>query len=155
MPRAIYDRVRWPSELRGWGGSEAAISLKAFFLGIPILHLCGPLTRHLFKKSFQYQVNSEGVAWNHAVIARVCFDERTWMEYWLPHVFAKELPESILRELDSPAIRDEQREFERKKVRSDRDFWRWLLKVPEPACLRRTSIAPGRSDLRFASVRPG
>jgi glycosyltransferase involved in cell wall biosynthesis len=138
MPRAIYDRVRWPAQLCGWGGSEAAVSLKAFFLGIPILHLCGPVARHLFKESFQYQVDSAGVAWNHAVIARICFEERTWQEYWLPHIFAKELPEATLNELDSPALRDEQREFQRSKVRGDRDFWRWLLKAPEPNCLRRT-----------------
>jgi glycosyltransferase involved in cell wall biosynthesis len=143
MPRAIYDRVRWPAPLRGWGGSEAAVSLKAFFLGIPILHRCGPVARHLFKESFQYQVNSAGVAWNHAVIARVCFEERTWHEHWLPRVFAKELPDASLNELNSPAIRDEQREFQRSKVRGDRDFWRWLLKVPEPKCLRRTSAAVG------------
>ena len=143
MPRSIYDRVRWPQLLRGWGGSEAAVSLKAFFLGIPLLHLCGPLARHLFKKSFHYEVDSQGVSWNQAVIARVCFNERTWHEHWLPNVFAKELPESILSEFESPAIRDEQREFQRRKVRSDRDFWRWLLKVPEPSCLRRTSVVLG------------
>ena len=125
------------------GGSEAAVSLKAFFLGIPILHHCGPLARHLFKESFQYQVNSAGVAWNHAVIARVCFEERTWQEHWLPRVFGQELPDATLNELNSPAIRDEQREFQRSKVRGDRDFWRWLLKVPEPKCLRRTSAAVG------------
>jgi glycosyltransferase involved in cell wall biosynthesis len=143
MPRAIYERVRWPAQLRGWGGSEAAVSLKAFFLGIPILHLCGPVARHLFKESFQYQVNSAGVAWNHAVIARICFEEQTWEEHWLPHVFAKELPDATLNELSSPAIRDAQREFQRLKVRSDRDFWRWLLKAPEPRSLRRTSVAVG------------
>jgi glycosyltransferase involved in cell wall biosynthesis len=145
MSRAVYDRVRWPAQLRGWGGSEAAVSLKAFFLGIPILHLCGPVARHLFKESFQYQVNSAGVAWNHAVIARVCFEERTWQEHWLPHVFAKELPDATLNELNSPAIRHEQREFQRQKVRGDRDFWRWLLKAPEPRYLRRTSVAVGSS----------
>jgi glycosyltransferase involved in cell wall biosynthesis len=143
MPRAIYDRVRWPAELRGWGGSEAAVSLKAFFLGIPILHLCGPIARHLFKESFQYEVNSAGVAWNHAVIARVCFEERTWEEYWWPHIFAKELPAAILNELNSAAIRDEHQEFQRGKIRRDRDFWRWLLKAPEPNCLRRRSVAVG------------
>ena len=141
MPRRVYDQVRWPPQLRGWGGSEAAVSLKAFFLGIPILHLCGPLARHLFKRSFQYDVNAEGVARNHAVIARICFDDRTWHEHWLPRVFAKELAESTLRELDSPSIRDEQREFQRRKIRPDRDFWRWLLKTPEPQSLRRKSIA--------------
>ncbi|HXY34787.1 MAG TPA: glycosyltransferase family 2 protein [Planctomycetaceae bacterium] len=151
MSRAIYNRVRWPAQLRGWGGSEAAVSLKAFFLGIPILHLCGPVVRHLFKESFQYQVNSTGVAWNHAVIARVCFEERTWQEHWLPHVFAKELPEATLNELNSPAVRDEHREFQRSKARSDRDFWRWLLKAPEPKCLRRAAVAVGAKSTQIAT----
>jgi glycosyltransferase involved in cell wall biosynthesis len=151
MPRKIYEQARWPAQLRGWGASEAAISLKAFFLGIPILHLCGPVARHLFKKSFQYQVNSEGVAWNHAVIARVCFEDRTWHEHWLPNVFAKELPDSTLRDLDSTSIRDEQREFQRRKVRSDRDFWRWLLKVPAPQHLRRTSVSCAYGQFRLAA----
>jgi glycosyltransferase involved in cell wall biosynthesis len=154
MPRGIYDQVHWPPQLGGWGASEAAVSLKAFFLGIPILHLCGPLARHLFKKSFQYDVNSKAVAWNHAVIARICFDERTWHEHWLPHVFAKELSESTLRELESPSIRDEQREFQRRKVRPDRDFWRWLLKVPEPQSLRRQSIALGCGGFQAATNQP-
>jgi hypothetical protein len=153
MPRSIYERVRWPVSLRGWGGSEAAVSLKAFFLGIPILHLCGPLTRHLFKTSFQYDVDSQGVAWNHAVIARICFEERTWHEHWLPEFFAKELPESTLQDLESPAIRDEQREFQHRKTRSDCDFWRWLLKVPEPDSLRRTSVAPGCGIFRTRGVK--
>jgi glycosyltransferase involved in cell wall biosynthesis len=143
MPRKVYEQVKWPAPLRGWGASEAAVGLKAFFLGVPILHLCGPLARHLFKESFQYDVDSQGVAWNQAVIARVCFDDRTWHEHWLPHVFARELPASTLRELEAPSIRDEQREFQRRKVRSDRDFWRWLLKLPEPESLRRTSIGVG------------
>jgi len=151
LPRKVYDQVKWPAPLRGWGASEAAIGLKAFFLGVPILHLCGPFARHLFKKSFQYEVNSEGVTWNQAVIARVCFEDRTWHEYWLPHVFAKDLPDSTLRELDSPSIRDEQRQFQRRKVRSDRDFWRWLLKVPEPQCLRRTSVSCARGEFDMAA----
>jgi hypothetical protein len=140
MPRAIYEQVKWPSELRGWGASEAAVSVKAFFLGVPILHVCGPLTRHLFKKAFHYRVTSEDVDWNHAVIARTCFDERTWYEYWLPSVFSMNLPASVVNELERTSIRDEHREFQRRKVRFDRDFWRSLLKMPEPSCLRNVSI---------------
>jgi hypothetical protein len=151
MPRRVYQRVKWSAALCGWGGSEAAISLKAFFLAVPILHLCGPLARHLFKKKFQYEVTREGVDWNHAAIARLCFDDRAWYEHWLPNVFASQLPESKLAELESPAMREEQREFQRRKVHSDRDFWRLLLKTPEPMCLRRTSVAPGRGKFQIAA----
>jgi hypothetical protein len=52
------------------------------------------------------------------------------------------LPGSTLSELERPSIRDEQREFQRLKVHSDREFWRRLLKVPEPRCLRKLSVRP-------------
>jgi glycosyltransferase involved in cell wall biosynthesis len=146
MPRRLFDRVRLPDALTGWGASEAAVSLKAFFLGIPILHLCGPLARHLFKTTFQYRVRSQDVLRNHAILARICFDDRSWSEYWLPEIFAQDLPELYLNDLELPAIRAEQQEFQRLKVRSDRDFWRWLLKQPEPECLKRTDPRPRRSN---------
>ncbi len=87
--------------------------------------------------------------WNHAVIARVCFDERTWSEYWLPSVFSVNLSASNLRALDDPSIREEQREFERREVRPDRDFWRRLLKRPEPPCLRTASFRSGARPFRL------
>jgi len=140
MPRSVYEEVKWPMQLRQWGASEAAVSLKAFFLGVPILHVCGPLTRHLFKKTFHYRVTSEDVDWNHAAIARICFDERTWYEYWLPSVFSVDSAAFEINNLERLSIRDEQREFQRGKVRSDREFWHGLLKMPEPRCLRNLSI---------------
>jgi glycosyltransferase involved in cell wall biosynthesis len=153
MPPAIFQHIKWPTRLRGWGASEASVSLKAFFLGVPILHVCGPLTRHLFRKTFPYGVSSEDVDWNQAVIARICFDERTWYKYWLPSVFAMTLPASTLSELETPSIRDEQREFQGRKARSDREFWRCLLKMPEPRCLRRISVGPSGRAFRL-SVKP-
>ena len=42
IPRAVYDRVAWIKGLRGWGGSEAVINLKAF--SVP-----DNLVRHLEK----------------------------------------------------------------------------------------------------------
>lgn len=149
MPRALFQNMRWPTSLRGWGASEASLSLKAFFLDVPILHVCGPMTSHLFRKRFPYRVESEDVDWNHAVIARVCFDERTWSEYWLPSVFSTNLSASNLRALDDPSIREEQREFQRRKVVPDRDFWRRLLKRPEPARLRTVSVGSGARPFRL------
>lgn len=141
MPRSVYERARWIGELRGWGGTEAAISLKAFFLGVPLFHLCGPLARHRFNRSFSYDVTSQEVWRNQALIARVCFEERTWFEYWLPHVFAERLQPAVSAELDSDSVRDQQREFERQKIRTDREFWTSLLKSSEPAVLRQTTNA--------------
>jgi hypothetical protein len=121
--------------LRGWGASEAAISIKAFFLGIDILHVCGPLTRHLFRPKFRYSVTDEGVSRNHALIARVCFDDRTWFDYWLPRVFEGCLSLETIRELDAPEVVAEHEAFLNLKRRSDLEFWRGLLRRKEPSVL--------------------
>jgi hypothetical protein len=147
VPRSVYERVPWIGELRGWGGTEAAISLKAFFLGLPLLHLCGPLARHRFKRSFAYDVTSQEVWRNQALIARICFDERTWFDYWLPHVFAERLLPSSSAELDSDSVRDQQREFQRQKICTDQEFWTSLLKSSEPAALRRATNSPRHRSL--------
>ena len=72
--------------MQAWGASEAAIAVKSFFMGIPILHLAGPLVRHRFRNEFSYETTWEGVWRNQAIIARVCFDETTWSRYWLPQI---------------------------------------------------------------------
>jgi hypothetical protein len=136
IPRSIYERVHWIEALRGWGGSEAAVSLKAFFTGIDILHLHGPLAKHRFRRSFPYETTWEEVWRNQALIARVCFEERTWYDYWLPQVFAGHLSKEALAELESVDVTAEQRAFCAIKSRSDREFWTELLRQTEPACLR-------------------
>ena len=136
VPRSIYPIVGWSPLLRGWGGSEAAISLKAFFAGVEILHLCGPLIRHQFKRKFHYDVGWPEVWRNHALTARVCFDERTWYDYWLPEVFEPCLSDAVQTELESEAIKAEHARFARVKVRHDRDFWTRLAFRNLPDVLR-------------------
>jgi len=123
MPRQVYDRVRWIGALRGWGASEAAITVKAFFLKIPILHLCGPLARHLFRKKLPYSVPWETVWRNHALVARVCFDERTWFDNWLPEVFEGHLTDPMLQDLESPDVLAEHEAFIAAKERTDQEFF--------------------------------
>lgn len=132
FPRNLYPQLAWSSLLGGWGGSEASISVKAFFCGIKILHLCGPLIRHQFKTKFHYDVGWQEVWRNHAIIARICFTDRTWNRFWLPKVFGPHLAQSVLDELESDEIRAEQMEFAQYKVRPDEEFWTHLLfrKVP-------------------------
>lgn len=127
IPREVYPRVSWISDLRGWGGSEAAISVKAFFAGVDMLHLCGPLIRHQFKTSFDYEVRWPEVWRNHALIARVCFEERTWREYWLPEHFAPHLTPEALADVESPSVLAQHEAFQRIKVRRDHEFWTDLL----------------------------
>ena len=136
IPRSIFDRVCWIEGMGGWGGSEAAVSVKAFFSGVTILGLRGPVAWHRFKPSFHYDVTWDEVWRNQRLIARVCFEDRTWYEHWLPQVFQEHLTEQAERDLESDEIVAQHEEFRRQKVRSDADFWRVLLRQEPPAAVR-------------------
>ena len=84
-----------------------------------------------------YAISWDEVWRNHALIARVCFGDRTWFDYWLPEVFDDHLTDQARRDLKSDDVLKEHDEFLGKKVCNDRDFWRELLKQREPPCLRR------------------
>ncbi len=110
--------------------------MKAFFAGVEMLHLCGPVAKHQFKKSFNYRVRAAGIWRNHALIARVCFDDSTWHDYWLPEVFRGHLSREVRRELESDLIQAEHDAFMRIKIREDREFWTNLIFRELPAALR-------------------
>lgn len=132
LPRSVYPDVSWSRSLQGWGASEASIVLKSFFLGIRILHIAGPLARHRFRSEFPYATTWDEVWRNHAIIARVCFDDSTWFQYWLPQVFEPHLTEEARHTLESMEIQDEHDEFLRRKVRTDRQFWTDLMQTSPP-----------------------
>lgn len=132
IPRTLYSQVAWSRSLRGWGASEASMAIKAFFMGIPILHLAGPLARHRFQRRGAYTTTWEGVWRNHAIIARVCFDDATWFRYWLPLVFEPHLGEDAFDTLASEDVEAEHAAFQVAKVRSDHEFWTELLGCPAP-----------------------
>jgi len=132
LPRSMYADVAWSPLLRGWGASESSTVLKSFFLGIEILHIAGPLARHRFREAFQYETTWEGIWSNHAMIARICFDDATWFRYWLPRVFEPHLTAEARQLLESHAVQVEREAFAKKKVREDRQFWTELLQTSPP-----------------------
>jgi glycosyltransferase involved in cell wall biosynthesis len=132
IPRVLYPRVAWSSALRGWGASEASIAVKAFFTGIPILHLTGPLARHRFRQRFPYETTWDGIWRNQAIIARICFDDATWFQYWLRNVFAHHLTDDAMNAIESSEVQAEHEEFLGRKVRTDREFWTGLLSLSPP-----------------------
>jgi glycosyltransferase involved in cell wall biosynthesis len=136
IPRSVYPRVAWVAGLRGWGGSEAAIAVKAFFAQVDLFVGNTSATEHMFRKIIPYETTLEGVWRNHALIARVCFDDRTWTRYWLPELFQANLTDETLRELDSPAVLAQRDAFLAEKARPDCEFWRGLLRMPEPRAIR-------------------
>ena len=109
---------------------------RRFFLDIDLLHLCGPTALHLFRRDFPYSSSWEKTWRNHALVARVCYDERTWFEHWLPKVFSRDMTPETEALLESEGVLQEHAAFQRQKVRPDREFWRGVLNQEEPPCLR-------------------
>jgi glycosyltransferase involved in cell wall biosynthesis len=143
IPRSLYERVAWSPHLRGWGASEACVGVKAFFTGTRILQLSRVVSRHRFLRESHYPVSWHEVYRNQAIIARICFDDDTWRRYWLPLVFAEHLTEEVRESLDSHEVLIEHHEFQRQKVRPDREFWTDLagLAPPSEVCgLRSASV---------------
>jgi glycosyltransferase involved in cell wall biosynthesis len=137
IPAAVYPKVRWSRLLKGWGGSEGSVSVKAFFTDTRILHLHGPIAYHKFKKSFHYDVTWDEIWRNHALIARICFSEATWYDYWLPEVFQEHLSEETQQEMDSDPVKAEHLEFQQIKVRPDHEFWTRLAFQKIPSAVKR------------------
>ena len=133
LPSALYPQLAWSRSLRGWGASEASMAVKAFFAGIPILHIAGPLARHRFQRKFPYETTWDGVWCNHAIIARICFDDTTWFRYWLPRVFEPHLNEEARAVLESPEVLAEHEQFLARKMRTDREFWTELARQAPPS----------------------
>jgi glycosyltransferase involved in cell wall biosynthesis len=133
MPVSVFHKVRPMTTLRGWGCSEPAMWVQAFFQDIDILHVCeGPegqcLAQHLFRKKPHYSLPWREVYQNHAIVAKTLFDAATWEAHWFPRVFdSKHLDEKARAILDSPELTEEHLEFQTRKVRPDSEFWRGLL----------------------------
>jgi len=131
VPKTVWPKLKLIDGLRCHGASEPAMTVKAFFADVPILHLCGPVCRHRFTPGHRlpYPCPWWKVARNHAMVARVCFEQKTWDEYWFPKVFRRHLRkrEGLIEEFEAGPIVDQQREFEKIKQRPDDEFWRGLI----------------------------
>ncbi|QDU82523.1 Putative glycosyltransferase EpsH [Polystyrenella longa] len=139
IPRNLYPKLSWIQGMTGWGGSEALLSLKAFFTRVPILFLRGPIAYHRFKRQFHYDVNWDEIWLNHALIARICFDTATWERYWYPELFMSKLSETMKEFLTSDEVLTLQMEFNQIKRRADCEFWRRMLKESPPVQLSQCS----------------
>lgn len=132
VPRSVYDTVGWGRQLRGWGGSEALVSLKAFFRNVPIVSCHSALVRHRFRRRAAYEITWGEVWRNQALIARICFEESTWRRHWLPNLFSEHLSDDVLHELESKPVLEEHAQFQAVRRRSDREFWTELLRSEVP-----------------------
>jgi len=133
IPRNVWPKVELINGLRMHGASEPAITVKAFFAEVDILHLCGPLARHYFREGHHlpYSCSWKTTARNHALVARVCFSGRVWRKYWAPKVFRRHLRDG-LKEFDLEHITSQHIAFQKIKRRPDEEFWYGLMGTAPP-----------------------
>lgn len=72
---------------------------------------------------------------NHAIVARICFDEDTWDNFWWPEVFVKYTRVFDSREIeDDSVVLDHRDRLHAIKVRRDEDFFKEILRRELPQC---------------------
>lgn len=128
MPLSVWKQLEISTLTRGFGANEPMLWVKCFFLDIPILHTCHAMVRHLFRATTgHYRIGLGEVYRNMAILARTCFDDATWRNWWWPSVFDCEFLDRDARAvLESAQMREEHLAFQSAKKRTDSQFWRGL-----------------------------
>jgi glycosyltransferase involved in cell wall biosynthesis len=134
------EKVRLIDGLRGWGASEPALSVKAFFTDTPIFGLRadfypdgrwkrGPMTRHMFREGghMPFSQQFRGVCANHMAIARVCFSDYTFRRYFRRiNIYRKKLGDEGIQQVYD-YYTEQHKAFQKIKKRPDSEFWRGLM----------------------------
>lgn len=138
IPKSVFPKVRLIDGMKLWGASEPAITVKAFFADVDILHLCGPMCRHGFRKGkhLPYSCPWSTCVKNHGLIARICFEEKTFEEYWWRFVLARWV-NGLHDFFFSESANKQHKEFQAIKKRPDEEFWYGCMLAEPPAFLRK------------------
>ena len=139
FPKELLPKLSWIKGLRLWGGTEVSLVLKAFFTDIDILNVQGVRAWHLFRagKGFPYPQKMNWIWRNQYVIAKTLFHPFTYRNHWKP-TFERlwRRPIDNIEIINTPEFKKEAEEFREIKVRPDREFWRGILRIEEPECLK-------------------
>lgn len=127
IPQSVWPKVRLIDGLRNHGASEPALTVKAFFAEVDILHLCGPIAYHRFNSKVPFPCTGKEQIRNHGLVARVCFDNDTWENYWSKTAVRK----VSMEEFNTEIVLEQHRAFQEIKKRPDEEFWRGLILQPK------------------------
>ena len=136
MKRDVYDRLGgWPKLPGIWSYSEQAMTLMAWFLGIPIKvdskFTCIHKSYHENKR-FPFSVNRTDIASNAHFVHAVFFPE-TYLHFWRPMLdrhFGRH--EGIDALPNSRSFRNIRRHLQRSGVRTESQFFRDVLQMKLP-----------------------
>ena len=140
MPMTVYDRIGgWPRTI-SWGYNEQALSMAAWFCGVPMLSDKAVVSAHRFKKRFNYPVRASNSHINRFLVHRILFSAHTWAWHWLPR-FQKAFPPATVERaeewLSQPWVQEEHDRFQARKVRTDDEFFAHAVSTGGAAADRR------------------
>lgn len=135
MGREAYAKCELIDGMMNWGASEPNLAVKAFFTDTDLLVHKGPLCQHFFRAqgTSHYRLDGRIAKCNHLRVARVCFEEETWKNYWRTGPLSRLVHRRFLDQIEAnPLIEKQRLAFREIKKRSDEEFWRGLLFQPTP-----------------------
>jgi len=109
----------WNLPLFNWGSTEVTIALKCLMCGIPVLADRDAVTWHRFRNRAPYRLTNHGIWQNAYVLAKTCFSEETYREYWEPLYKSAYWKGAFRAVLDSLVLQAEHDGFQLMKTRSD------------------------------------
>ena len=118
----------WCSQQKGWGSTEVAIALKCLFAGIPVLACRDAVAWHRFRDRAHYKLSYKEVWRNAYVIAKVCFDSKTFENYWKPLYSQAYWQKEFNKVLEN--CQPEHEAFQKIKVRPDSEVLARILGAP-------------------------
>ncbi len=123
----------WIRGLAGWGHTEQTASAKAFFCGVPIILRADCTVEHMFRNRFPYRISPSRTWLNAYLLCRVLFDEATYRHYWKPALQKYHWSSVFDVTLESDAVHDEYADFQKRKTRTDGQFFGYILGVADPS----------------------
>ncbi len=132
MPRALWIRTGgFVNDCRCWGYSEEGLSIKAAFMGIPVLCFADVTIAHWFRPNgpHPFPVDPWHKTANRGKVLRVTFGDKAFSEVWLPRLRLIEWDARMEESMKSHSILSEAARFDAVKVRSDSEVLRDLFKL--------------------------
>jgi len=132
ISRETFNKLGGWIKTRQWGYNEQALSMKAWFCGIPLFVDRDTVICHQFKRKFKYPCSKSGSQINRWHVHAVLFDPSTFETYWRPRfteAFGPKVTKKAEALLAEEDIQQEIKDFQAKKVHTDAEFFIWAPKL--------------------------
>lgn len=123
MTRRLFDDIDGWLRLPGfWSGNDAAISIKCWMHGVPVLSEPGAHLFHAIKTFKSHATSSVHQVLNRVYTARTCFSDSLWESFWRPGLMGAVRWHPEFDQIGGPDWEAEREKFTRRVRRSGAEF---------------------------------